>query len=303
MSLSHQFKTALDENRLLILGAQVLFGFQFQAVFQENFAELASFDRSISSVALVLMTLTIGLLVAPSMQHRIVEQGADTRRIQRVAGVFAGAALVPFGISLGLDIYIVFDHLFGPTTAAYAGSFFCALAAMLWFIISLVLRYSLKVSVMPEKEQPTPLPTRIEQMLTEARVIVPGAQALLGFQLAVTFTRAFGELSTIPKLVHVAALCFVALAVVLLMTPAPLHRIAFRGQDNKRFLTLGSGFVLTAPIALALGLAADMQVAIAKATETRGLAVTIAAASFVILMGLWYGLPLLLLLRMQPPKE
>ena len=29
-----------------------------------------------------------------------------------------------------------------------------------------------------------PLHARIEQMLTEARVILPGAQALLGFQLA-----------------------------------------------------------------------------------------------------------------------
>jgi hypothetical protein len=36
-----------------------------------------------------------------------------------------------------------------------------------------------------------PLHTRIEQMLTEARVILPGAQALLGFQLAIVLTDTF----------------------------------------------------------------------------------------------------------------
>ncbi len=112
-----------------------------------------------------------------------------------------------------------------------------------------------------------------------------------------TFARAFGDLGAALQLTHVVALCFVALAAILLMTPAALHRIAFRGQDTEAFLTLGSGFVLTAPIALAFGLAADMLVAIAKATAAMGLAATIAAASFAGLMGLWYGLPLLLRMR------
>ena len=39
------------------------------------------------------------------------------------------------------------------------------------------------------KTTATPLHTRIDQMLTEARVILPGAQAILGFQLIVTIRR------------------------------------------------------------------------------------------------------------------
>jgi hypothetical protein len=103
MSLSRKVKTSLDETRLLILGAQVLFGFQFQAVFQEGFGELALSARNSNSLALVLMVTTIGLLVAPSMLHRIAEGGADTIRVHRAAGIFAGLALLPFGTSLGLD--------------------------------------------------------------------------------------------------------------------------------------------------------------------------------------------------------
>jgi hypothetical protein len=37
MNVESRLKTALDESRLLILGAQVLFGFQFEAVFQDRF--------------------------------------------------------------------------------------------------------------------------------------------------------------------------------------------------------------------------------------------------------------------------
>jgi hypothetical protein len=303
VSLSRKVKTALDENRLLILGAQVLFGFQFQGVFQEAFTELTQFSRKVDSLALVLMALTIALFVAPSMQHRIVEGGADTIRILRATGTFGIAALVPFGISLGLDFYIVFDHLFGRILAAVAGGAFCALAGLLWFGIGLVRRVRCKVTVPLEKEEETALSARIEQMLTEARVIVPGAQALLGFQLAVTFTRAFVEMPEAQKMVHAVALCCVAVAIVVLMATAAVHRVGFRGQDSTAFLRIGSAFVISAPLALALGLAGDMQVAIRQATGSETAAFVLATASLLLLLGLWYGVPLFLRRRQNSFTE
>jgi hypothetical protein len=84
-------------------------------------------------------------------------------------------------------------------------------------------------------------------MLVEARIIIPGGQALLGFQLTVTLTRAFEQLPASSKLTHVAALCAVAVAVILLMTPPALHRISFAGEDSVSFFRLGSWFVMAAP--------------------------------------------------------
>src|SRR5215207_1952251 len=104
MSLNKKVKTALDETRLLILGAQVLFGFQLNGVFQEAFKDLSLSTRLVDCAGQALMTLSIGLLIAPSMQHRIVENGEDTIRIHRITGLFAGMALLPFGISLVLGI-------------------------------------------------------------------------------------------------------------------------------------------------------------------------------------------------------
>ena len=84
-SLSKQVKIALDETRLLMLGAQVLFGFKLNGVFQEEFANLSVASRYVDCAGQVLMAMAIGLLVAPSMQHRIVENGEDTVRIHRNA--------------------------------------------------------------------------------------------------------------------------------------------------------------------------------------------------------------------------
>lgn len=46
MKLERQLKVALDESRLLILGSQVLFGFQFNGIFQQQFESLPFASRA-----------------------------------------------------------------------------------------------------------------------------------------------------------------------------------------------------------------------------------------------------------------
>jgi hypothetical protein len=147
---------------------------------------------------------------------------------------------------------------------------------------------------MLEQEESTPLSAKIDQMLTEARVVAPGAQALLAFQLTVTLTRSFEQLPASSQLLHAAALCCVALAVILLMTPAALHRISFGGEDTPLFFRMGSRFVVAATVPLAVGIAADLYVATAKTSQSAGLGAVLAVVAFGALVGLWYGLPVAL---------
>ena len=72
-SLRDQVDNALDESRMLILGAQVSLGFQFQAVFQPGFDRLAQSAQGLMVVGLYLMLVAVGLLLAPGMYHQIVE--------------------------------------------------------------------------------------------------------------------------------------------------------------------------------------------------------------------------------------
>src|ERR1700704_5337573 len=79
----------------------------------------------------------------------------------------------------------------------------------------------------------------VDQMLTEARVIVPGVQALFGFQLSAVITQSFDRLPSSSKVVHAIALGLVALSTILLMAPAAYHRIVYGGEASKEFVTLG----------------------------------------------------------------
>jgi hypothetical protein len=297
MSLKEKVKTGLDETRLLILGAQVLFGFQLNSVFQEGFAELSPMTRLIDCAGQVFMAITIGLLIAPSMQHLLVEKGQDTLRLHHATGLFAGSALLPFGISLGFGFYIIFDRIYGPMAAVVAGTTLCLLALFFWYGIALMMKPASVKAQRNQKATRTPLHSKIDQMLTEARVILPGAQALLGFQLTVTLTRTFEQLPASSRLLHVAALICVALAVILLMTPAALHRLSFGGEDNETFFRMGSWFVIAAPVPLALGIAADLYVAASKASNSASLGGILAGGIFTILVVLWYALPVYLRAR------
>ena len=70
MELSKKVKTALDETRILILGAQILLGFQFRGVFSEGYEQLPSHARYMDAVALGLMVCVVGLLITPGPYHR-----------------------------------------------------------------------------------------------------------------------------------------------------------------------------------------------------------------------------------------
>ena len=202
MQLERKLKTALDELRLLILGAQVLFGFQFQSVFQEGFRHLGATAKSVQGAGLLLMLLTIGLLISPSLYHQIVHDGESRLDALNVATWFAGASLLPLTLGLAASAFVVFGHVFGGDAGIIAGSVFGLVALSLLYGLGFVMRLERRGVQMPTEPEKTPLATKIEQMLTEARVIIPGGQALLGFQLVVTLSQSFSDLPATAKYIH-----------------------------------------------------------------------------------------------------
>src|SRR4051812_9352084 len=138
-----------------------------------------------------------------------------------------------------------------------------------------------------------PLHSRIEQMLTEARVILPGAQALLGFQLAIVITKSFGELPDVSKLMHALSLGCIALAIILLMAPAAYHRIVYAGEDSAEFHRTGSALVTAATLPLALGLGGDTYVVIGRITGSAMAGWIAGLGAVAIFVLLWHLLPLM----------
>jgi hypothetical protein len=54
---------------------------------------------------------------------------------------------------------------------------------------------------------------------------------------------------------------------------------------------MGSVFVVGAPFPLALGIALDTYVAAGRALQSEGAALLLAAAALMVLLGVWYALP------------
>jgi hypothetical protein len=286
-----KLKTALDESRLLILGAQVLFGFQFQGAFQELFSELPVASQALHGVGLVLLLLAIGLLIAPSLHHQIIFSGESRRGALEGATFYAGVSILPLTLGLGVSVGIIFGPVAGEAIGPGVGVIFTGVALALLYGLGFALRRG-RLSTMPDGETETPLKTKIEQMLTEARVIIPGGQALLGFQFVATLMKPFEALPGSAKIVHLVGLGAVAVSVILLMTPAAVHRLAYQGEDDESFFRIGSCLVVSAAFPLALGIAAEVYVVLFKITSAAALSALISAMAFLFMMAVWLAYPL-----------
>jgi hypothetical protein len=212
--LDAKLKTALDESRLLILGAQVLLGFAFQAAFQDQFREVGPVGRVFQLVALCLLCLSVALLVVPSFYHLIACKGCSLHVRFTLQHHLQAGACSRSQLGLGLPATSPLHGLPVQRRASPFGTALTATALCLLYGLGFALRKSPK-PLPPESN--TPLKIKIEQMLTEARVIIPGGQALLGFQFVATLTRSFDALPMAIKWLHVTSLAVVSLSVLLLM--------------------------------------------------------------------------------------
>ena len=290
--LATRVKNALDEARILVLGSQVLLGFQYRAFFEKGYDRLPPADRWCELAGLVALLLTVGALFLPAARHRIVERGNDSGRFHEFTMMVMRVSLAPFAIGLALDMGVAGDRILGPWGGA-------ALAA-LTFGATLAFWYG-HLAHPDRKErthredgmEKTPLEHRIIQVLTEARVVLPGAQALLGFQLAMVLMEPFGELPKSARLVHLGALACIALATIVLMAPAAYHRIVERGEDTERFHDFASKMVLLALALLAPGFAGDFYVVLVRA-QFPNAALPASVLLLAAFYAAWFGAMLLL---------
>ena len=129
-------------------------------------------------------------------------------------------------------------------------------------------------------------------ILEECRMVLPGIQALFGFQLIAVFNEGFAEkLSHAEQLVHLVAIVLTVLAMALVMTPAALHRQAEPREVSERFIWMGSNLVLAGMLPLAVAVALDSYIVSSLITQNGAVAMLIAAAVVTVFAALWFYLP------------
>jgi DMSO reductase anchor subunit len=302
--LKNRITNVLDEGRMLVLAAQIVLGLQFRSVLEPGFDKLPLVTQFVKVGGLGLTLLALGLLIAPTAYHRIVERGEDTEELHAYASRLLKWALLPFALGLGVDLFMAAEKIVGRRWGVAAGLLAVVLALFFWYLLEMYMRRErapeIREAQMESRRQEeadggggrASLSDKIKHVLTEARVVLPGAQALLGFQLIAVLTESFDRLPDASKYVHLASLGFIALTVVLLMTPAAYHRIVEEGEETEHFHRFATRLVVAALVPLALGLSGAFYVVVQKVTESTLLSVVAALVLLAVFWELWFGITL-----------
>jgi hypothetical protein len=294
--LGDKIKLALDESRMLILGAQILLGFQYRGVFQTKFEALPLSSQYATLVGLAALLFAIALIMWPSAYHRIVRKGNDAVDVLDFTTLIMDIALLPFLVALGIEVFVVSRNVVGITGAVILAAITSGSALFCWYGLGLISRRAKwdkdisggKPERGPDVQEPK-LFDKVELALTEARVVLPGAQALLGFQFAAILIEGFDKLPESSKLIHLGSLIVMALTVVLLMTPAAYHRIVERGEATEHFHRIASILIMLAMISLPMGICGDFFVVVRKISNSNVIATISAVAVLALFYILWFG--------------
>ncbi len=292
-------KDLLDETRLAMLGTQLLLGLQYRAAFTPGFKRLPELLQMLDCVALLSILVSAGLLLSTAAFHQISEAGHATNRFVHRASGMLQAALPPLALTLGIDVAIGLESSAGAWGAASAACVFIAMAILIWLVVPLRARKHLSHTEEEMEDKQQTLEARIVQALTELRVILPGAQALFGFQVSAVLTDRFRELSATSTAVHLVAIGVVVVAIILLIAPATYHRIAADGNAEEAVLRYTVRMMLPAEGLIAVALVGDAYVTVRMISGSPVFALVLAAAAAVGFALLLYGLPLAARLRRQ----
>lgn len=311
-SLKDHVEKALNESRILVLGTQVFVGAQFFAVFAGSFGKLPRLSQYLAVGTLVPLLLALALFMAPAPYHQLVERGASTQRFQRFITRVISLALGPFAVALGLDLYIATTRMTGPAGGLAAGVLTAGVALFFWYGLEILDRPQHRhplpggdgggaaagtggAAVAPGdggKADDTDIAEKVKNVLTEARVVLPGVQALLGFQFDAVLTDAFDKLPPSSQYLHLASLALLAAGMILLIAPAAYHRLVERGEDSEHFHRFASRMVLAAMVPLALGVSGDFFVVVRKVAGSAPVAGVAAGLLLAGFLGLWFGFTL-----------
>ena len=144
----------------------------------------------------------------------------------------------------------------------------------------------------PEEETPKERADReLIELLNELRVVLPGVTVLFAFLLAVPFAKGWPKVTPFERDVFLLAFLATGVSVAFLTAPSSYHRLRFRAGDKERMVRVGNRLAIAGITAFAVALAAVVLL-VFDYVASRGAAIAVTIAFTVLVVVLWYGLPL-----------
>ncbi|HEY1330600.1 MAG TPA: DUF6328 family protein [Actinomycetota bacterium] len=132
---------------------------------------------------------------------------------------------------------------------------------------------------------------RLQELLNELRVALPGVQMLFGFMLILPFSNGFSKLTSGERLVYFGAFLATTVATALFIAPTIYHRLVFRRHQLQHLVVVANRMAIAGTVFLAVALIGSVYV-ITAVMYSPGLGIAMAACLAVGFGWLWFAMPL-----------
>jgi hypothetical protein len=133
--LDQEWSELLEEHRVAMPGAQVLFTFLLILPFQNRFQQLTEAQEGLYFGAFLCASIAIVLLITPTASHRIRWRQHDKEALLRNATKTSITALVFLALAMTSSVYLVGDFVFEAPTAVVATAVVASLFTWFWFAL------------------------------------------------------------------------------------------------------------------------------------------------------------------------
>ena len=137
-----------------------------------------------------------------------------------------------------------------------------------------------------------PLSKAATLVLDESRMILPGIQALFGFQLIAVFNDTFTEkLSVFEQRLHLFAIALVVITTMIIMTQAVFHRQTGVKHVANEFIHIATRLMLISMFPLATSVCLEFYLISRVILNDVWLSLLFSLGLFALFLFLWIGLP------------
>lgn len=137
-----------------------------------------------------------------------------------------------------------------------------------------------------------PLSKAAQLILDESRMLLPGIQALFGFQLIAVFNQTFSEkLTPFEQQLHLLAIGLIVLTTMIIMTPAAYHRQMEVKAVTDSFIHMASKLMLISMIPLSISICLDFYLVSRLILKNEPVSLLIASVSFALFIIEWIVIP------------
>jgi Family of unknown function (DUF6328) len=135
--LDRNLQEMLGELRVALPGVQVLFAFLLVVPFNQRFADVTQFQKTVFFATLLCTTASTVCLIAPTTHHRLEFRQQDKLRIVSTGNRIVVLGLLLLAVAMTGAVLFVTDFLYGTTTTIIASGGVGAAFALLWYAIPL----------------------------------------------------------------------------------------------------------------------------------------------------------------------